>query len=713
MGHRLHRHPEDLGGGDGVDVLPAPEGGLHGLIPGDAGQQPQLDLGVVGVHQLTARRGHEHLPQLRPQLGADRDVLEVGLSGAQAPGGGDRVLEAGVDAPVGGDDLGEALHIGGLELGELPVVQNGLDDGVLPLELFQHLGAGGVARLGLFHRGQAQLVKEDVPQLLGGVDVEGLPRQLIDLGLVSGDALGEHLPKGGQGLPVYQEALPLHLGQDRAQGELHLVIELVHPQLLQPGGQGLAQGPDEGAVLRQGLQGRAVVGQGAESIRGQIGLLGLGELLVEVGQAQLLQVIAAVGGGQQIGGQGGVEDEALPPDALVQQPGEQGLEVVGAFGDVPGKERPEDLLTALPSAGAEDGGPDLLPLPPGDADRLQAGQGQQVHLFLLPPEGEQLRGPVGAGDILPDAGAHRSLLHRGVPLGGLEAQLVDELGKFQLQQELVEGGAVGLPPFGVLRGEVHRGVGADGGQVVGEAGHVLPLRQLFQDGGLGLQAIQPGIDGFDALIALDEVHGGLFPDALDPGDVVAGVPHQGLEVDDVDGLKAVLLPEGLRGHVLFGGLAHAGGHQLHPGGLRDELEGVPVPGDDDGLPPGGGVPHRDGAQKVVGLPAVQLVAGDVHGVQHVLQNGHLDGQLVRHPLALGLVALIGQMPEGGGLPVKADAQGVGGLLVQQLLQDGEEAVDGVGGGAVPGGEHPDPEKGPVDDGIAVDGHELHGSASRL
>ncbi len=54
----------------------------HVVVP-DGGQDPQLDLGVVGVHQGTLLR-HEELPHLRPQSGADGDVLDVGLRGADA-----------------------------------------------------------------------------------------------------------------------------------------------------------------------------------------------------------------------------------------------------------------------------------------------------------------------------------------------------------------------------------------------------------------------------------------------------------------------------------------------------------------------------------------------------------------------------------------------------------------------------------------------------
>ena len=119
---------------------------------------------------------------------------------------------------------------------------------MLATQLIQHLGVGGIARLGLLHRGQAQLVEEDLAQLLGGVDIKGLPGQFVNLGLGSVDASGEHLPEADQGAPVDEEALMLHLGQHGAKGQLHVPVEGAHPQLLQPLGQGVLQGVDEGGV---------------------------------------------------------------------------------------------------------------------------------------------------------------------------------------------------------------------------------------------------------------------------------------------------------------------------------------------------------------------------------------------------------------------------------------------------------------------------------
>lgn len=48
-----------------------------------------------------------------------------------------------------------------------------------------------------------------------------------------------------------------------------------------------------------------------------------------------------------------------------------------------------------------------------------------------------------------------------------------------------------------------------------------------------------------------------------------------------------------------------------------------------------------------------------------------------------LIASVGQMAEGGGLAVKGDAQGLGLLLVQQLVQNIQKAKHGVGGLARP------------------------------
>ena len=50
VGHIAGGHMEHLGRRGGVDVRSGGKRRPHGLVPGDVGQQPQLDLRVVRVH---------------------------------------------------------------------------------------------------------------------------------------------------------------------------------------------------------------------------------------------------------------------------------------------------------------------------------------------------------------------------------------------------------------------------------------------------------------------------------------------------------------------------------------------------------------------------------------------------------------------------------------------------------------------------------------
>ena len=101
--HALHRHAEHFRGGHGVNVEAVAEGFPQRLDVGDLGQQPQLDLRIVGGDELVAGRRDEGAADLAAFLGADRDVLQIGLGRGQPPGRrrGERV--AGVHA-VGASD---------------------------------------------------------------------------------------------------------------------------------------------------------------------------------------------------------------------------------------------------------------------------------------------------------------------------------------------------------------------------------------------------------------------------------------------------------------------------------------------------------------------------------------------------------------------------------------------------------------------------------
>ena len=140
--------------------------------------------------------------------------------------------------------------------------------------------------------------------------------------------------------------------------------------------------------------------------------------------------------------------------------------------------------------------------------------------------------------------------------------------------------------------------------------------------------------------------------------------------------------------------------------FRDELEGVLVPGDEAA---GKSLLLADpghGAEKIVRLPAGELVPADTHGVEHFLQDRHLDAQLLGHTLAGGLVSRAQLVAEGRRVHVEGHAYAVRPLLIHKALQDRQKTVHAVRRRAVRRVQHPDAEKRPVHDGVAVEDHEF-------
>ena len=83
---------------------------------------------------------------------------------------------------------------------------------------------------------------------------------------------------------------------------------------------------------------------------------------------------------------------------------------------------------------------------------------------------------------------------------------------------------------------------------------------------------------------MQQSEGGLFPHPRHPRDVVARVPHQGLEIDELGGRQPVFFPDGE--DIVGGGVgaAHFGRGQQHRHLIVPALEGVPVPGRDEAVP---------------------------------------------------------------------------------------------------------------------------------
>ena len=216
-----------------------------------------------------------------------------------------------------------------------------------------------------------------------------------------------------------------------------------------------------------------------------------------------------------------------------------------------------------------------------------------------------------------------------------------------------------------------------------------------------------GIDIFDGVVFADEGKGALFPDARHAGDVIGGVAHQRLDLDELLRLDAVFFPDGGGGHRFVDGALRGGFGQNYADAVGDELQGVPVAGTKQhGVAVFLPLPGQ-AAQDIVRLVALGFQNGVAQKPQHFLYQGHLLAQLLRHPLAGALVRLVHFVAEGGRVQVEGKGNGVRLLLLDELIDDIEKAVDGVGVGAILRGEQPHPVKGSVDDTVGIKGKDFH------
>ena len=210
-----------------------------------------------------------------------------------------------------------------------------------------------------------------------------------------------------------------------------------------------------------------------------------------------------------------------------------------------------------------------------------------------------------------------------------------------------------------------------------------------------------GVDIFQRAEFLHQSRGGLLADALDTRDVVRGVAHQALHLDELFGLDAVFFADSFQIHGDGLALAQSRGGQQNGGGLAHQLQAVPVSRGEEAVVLPGVAGGGEGAEDVVGLPALGGDDAVAQVRQQLPDDGHLLGQLFRHFVAGGLVALVHLVAEGGGPEVKGDGHLIGLALPQQRVQDIEKAEHGIGVTSVLGGQQLDAVKRAVGDAVAV------------
>ena len=85
----------------------------------------QLDLRVVRGEQIFSLFGNERRPNLTAQFAANRNVLQIRIARAEPPGGGAGLRKTSVQASrLGMNELGQRVHISGLQLGNLAVLND-------------------------------------------------------------------------------------------------------------------------------------------------------------------------------------------------------------------------------------------------------------------------------------------------------------------------------------------------------------------------------------------------------------------------------------------------------------------------------------------------------------------------------------------------------------------------------------------------------------
>ena len=187
--HLFDRHIEYARSRHRVEVLAAKESLPHRLVAGDVRQQTQLNLAVVGIYKHLSGRSDKHAADLSPKLVSYRNILQIWFRGGKTSRCRDGHLEAGVYPPVLSDHLKQSFCVSGFKLGQHPVFQHLVHDGMLAAQLFQNICIGAPAGFCLLSGREHQFLKKDLSQLLRRMNIELMPRMFPNTGLQRHDTV--------------------------------------------------------------------------------------------------------------------------------------------------------------------------------------------------------------------------------------------------------------------------------------------------------------------------------------------------------------------------------------------------------------------------------------------------------------------------------------------------------------------------------------------
>lgn len=226
----------------------------------------------------------------------------------------------------------------------------------------------------------------------------------------------------------------------------------------------------------------------------------------------------------------------------------------------------------------------------------------------------------------------------------------------------------------IVERDVQRGIAANGGQPLAQQ-RIFPMRrQPLPQLGAGdlVDVFQHRLHARELLKQLD---GCFLANARDARDVVGGVAHETLEVDDLRrrDAESSLHSGGIKPFDL--GDAFAREQRVDVVGY--ELQEVLVTGDNHGLHARGVGKARDGADDVIRLVLRQLQHGDAKRMKHLVHQRELLRQFPRRLLPRPFVCLVQPMAKRGLARVERHGDVRGLFVLQQFQQHHRKAVNRV------------------------------------
>ena len=249
---------------------------------------------------------------------------------------------------------------------------------------------------------------------------------------------------------------------------------------------------------------------------------------------------------------------------------------------------------------------------------------------------------------------------------------------------------------------VDRRCAADCPQHPAHIGAILPGGQFGSQALPDIQRRQLFINSVQRTKLLHQLQRRFLPHPRHAGDVVAGIPLQSLQINQLCRLQAVFFPHRLRGILHRFRPPHFRGSQQHGHAVSHQLQRIAVTGGKVARHTGRSSSRRKRAENIVRLVASTFHQRQPHGAQNGLERLQLLVQLLRHPFPAGLILRIGLMPKGRRMHIKGHGNARSAGHFPQTRENIQKAEDSVGIPSIPRCERLYPIKGAIDYAVAVD-----------